>query len=66
MKEKVKNIKLKLYLEGINMPVVGIQISEKTESAPQCIIQIPANDRALDILPRTTVHLFYKDPSTTD
>lgn len=56
-------IKLKLYLEGIEVACSSAQIVESQGKAPKATVKIPVNDLALNIEPRTTVHLFYKDTS---
>ncbi len=58
---QAKNIKLKLYLEGIKVPVSRVQITEEINKAPTCSIVMPLDEKILDLLPRTTVHVFYKD-----
>jgi hypothetical protein len=63
---QTKKINLKLYLEGIEIPIQQIQIIEQAGMSAQSIIQVPLNDTALDIEPRTTVHVFYKDTFTNN
>jgi len=58
---QAKNIKLKLYLEGIEMPISQIQITEDLNMEPKCSLVLPLDEKILDLLPRTTVHVFYKD-----
>lgn len=54
-------LKLRLFLEGVEVPVVSANI-QSTKNAPcACTIQIPANDYALDLKPKTLVHLFMYD-----
>ena len=57
-----QRLKLRLFLEGVEVPVVSANI-QSTKNAPvACSIQIPANDFAMDFRPRTLVHLFMYDP----
>lgn len=52
---------LRLFLEGVEVPVVAAVVQATKNSAARCSIQVPANDYALDFLPRTLVHLFNYD-----
>ncbi len=54
-------LKLRLFLEGVEVPVVSASIQSGKNAAAQAAIQIPANDYALDFRPRTLVHLFAYD-----
>jgi hypothetical protein len=59
-----KAIQLKLFLEGLEIPLHSLQLVEEVGSVPRCIIQLPLDDTVLDIEPRTLVHIFYKDNLT--
>ena len=52
---------IRLFLEGIEVPVVSAQISVQADTPAAATIQIIATDKSLDILPRTMVHLFFYD-----
>ena len=52
---------LRLFLEGVEVPVVSAQIQSQKNSPAMASIQIVANDYALDLRPRTLVHLFAFD-----
>lgn len=52
---------LRLYLEGIQVPVIGASVSASVGSAATASIDIVPHDTADLILPRTVVHLFYLD-----
>jgi hypothetical protein len=52
---------LRLFLEGIEVPVISAQIQIIADSPAAASIQIIATDRAIDFLPRTMVHLFFYD-----
>lgn len=54
-------LKLRLFLEGVEVPVVAATITSQKNSAASAAIQIPANDYGLDLKPRTLVHLFAYD-----
>jgi hypothetical protein len=54
-------LRLRLFLEGVEVPVVSAQIQSQKNSPAVASIQIPANDYALDLRPRTLVHLFMYD-----
>lgn len=56
-----QKLKLRLFIEGVEVPVVSANI-QSTKNAPvACSIQIPANDYALDFRPRSLIHLFVYD-----
>jgi len=48
-------------MEGLEVPVIGAQVSAAVGTAAAANIQIIATDRALEIHPRTLVHLFFFD-----
>jgi hypothetical protein len=52
---------LRLYLEGIQVPVIGASVNASVGSAATANIEIIPHDSADLILPRTIVHLFYLD-----
>jgi hypothetical protein len=52
---------LRLFLEGVEVPVISAQIQSQKNSPAAASIQIVANDYALDLRPRTLVHLFAFD-----
>lgn len=54
-------LKLRLFLEGVEVPVVSADIQSQPGQAAMASIQIPANDFALDLKPRTLVHLYCYD-----
>lgn len=64
MADQAKAIEVKVYLEGILIPVHRVQIVESLGRTAQASLQVPMNESALDIKPRTTVHVFYKDTKT--
>lgn len=52
---------LRLFLEGIEVPVIGASITVAPNAPVTCALQVIATDSILDILPRTLVHLFFYD-----
>jgi hypothetical protein len=52
---------LRLFLEGIEVPVITATVSASIGSAASAQVEIVPTDRAMEFLPRTTVHLFYLD-----
>lgn len=52
---------LRLYLEGIEVPVVAATVSSTPNSPAVASIQIIPTDTAFFMKPRTTVHLFFLD-----
>lgn len=56
-----QRLKLRLFLEGVEIPVISANI-QCTPNAPiVCDIQIPPLAEATKLLPRTIVHLFFLD-----
>jgi len=56
-----QKLHLRLFLEGIEVPVISAVVQSQPSTAAACTIQIPANDYALLLKPRTLVHLFFYD-----
>ncbi len=56
-----QRLQLRLFLEGVEIPVVSASIQSQKGSAAVASIQIVANDYATEIKPRTLVHLFAYD-----
>jgi hypothetical protein len=52
---------LRLFLEGIEVPVIAASVQVTANTPASCSIQVVATDKVLDLLPRTVVHLFYYD-----
>jgi hypothetical protein len=57
-------LRLRLFLEGQECPVVGANISVHLNGPATASIQIVPTDEALLFKPRTMVHLFYLDSRT--
>ena len=56
-----RKIHLRLFLEGIEVPVVGASVNASIGSGASANVQVVPTDRALELKPRTLVHLFYLD-----
>ena len=56
-----QRIHLRLFLEGIEVPVISASVTSSIGSAASATVQIPGHDSALYILPKTMVHVFYYD-----
>ena len=57
----VQDTRVKLYLEGLRIPFVSLQISETALSTyPTATVTLPALKEGMKLLPRTQVHIFYK------
>lgn len=52
-------VKLKLYLEGIEIPIIGIQLQEAISNTPSCYINIGVNKYSQYLLPGTLGQVFY-------
>ncbi len=56
-----KRLKLRLFLEGVEVPVIGAVVQVVPNSPASCSLQIPPLGEATDFFPRTLVHLFFLD-----
>jgi hypothetical protein len=56
-----QQLRLRLFLEGIEVPVIGASIQSSVNSPASASIQVIPTDRILEIKPRTMVHLFHWD-----
>lgn len=56
-----QHLRLRLFIEGVEVPVVSANIQSAKNAPVACSIQIPANDYALDLRPRSLIHLFMYD-----
>ena len=65
---EVKALKLRLFLEGVEVPVIAADVNIQPNQPAQASIQLIATNSALLFLPRTLVHLFYLDskPNAVD
>ena len=59
-----KPLRLRLFLEGEEFPVISAQVSINMNAPAAASIQVIPLDEVLDLKPRTMVHLFYLDTQT--
>jgi len=57
---KTQYVEFKLYLEGVEVEFVDVQLLEDVRRPPSCTITMAANSIGMDVLPCTTAHLFHK------
>jgi hypothetical protein len=62
MTTKVAPLGLRLFLEGIEVPAISAQVTIQQDRPATAAIQVIPTDMAMNLLPRTLVHLFYLDP----
>jgi len=55
------HLRIRLFLEGVEVPVVATSIQVAANVPATASIQVIATDKVLDLLPRTVIHLFYYD-----
>jgi len=55
---------LKLFLEGIEIPVVSSVVTSGVNRPATAAIRVPPSDEVNELLPRTLLHLFYYDVGT--
>jgi len=61
-----RKLHIKCYLEGIEVPISGVQISINVNQASSAEITIPPTDKAFLIRPRTRVHIFWFDDTSSN
>jgi hypothetical protein len=62
-----KPLHIRLFLEGIEVPVVAAQVSTHINGPAAAAIQVVPLDEVLRLKPRTMVHLFFREkPATED
>lgn len=66
MPTKVSPLGLRLFMEGIEVPVIAANVTAQPDMPATASIQIIPTDMSLHFLPRTLVHLFYLDSYLTD
>jgi len=54
-------LRLRLFLEGVEIPIIAANIQSAPNSPTVAIIQVPPLSEGTKILPRTVVHLFFLD-----
>jgi len=64
---KTQSVDLKLYLEGVPIDFISINIKEQVGSAPVAVINVPPKHEMSRLLPKTLAHVFYKmEPPQVD
>lgn len=66
MSTRVAPLGLRLFLEGVEVPVIAANVTVQPDQPATAAIQIIPTDMSLNFLPRTLVHLFYLDAYLTD
>jgi len=61
MTTKVAPLGLRLFLEGIEVPVISASVNMLPDQPASATIQVIPTDMGMHLLPRTLVHLFYLD-----
>ena len=59
-----RKIHLRLFMEGVEVPVIGATVNAAIGAGASANIQVVPTDRAMELKPRTLVHLFYLDEGT--
>lgn len=52
---------VRAFLEGIEVPVLGAQITIQPNAPAQAVIQVPPAELGTRLLPRTVIHVFFLD-----
>ena len=58
-----ERLKLRLFLEGVEVPLIAINLQVAPNSPAVASIQIPPMAEGMKLLPRTIVHVFFDDAS---
>lgn len=58
-----RSLDLRVFLEGIEVPVVSLRVEGGVSSPAAATLEIPAVPEAHDIKPRTLVHVFFAETS---
>jgi len=54
-----RRLNLRLFIDGVELPVVGARCTFADNADAQADIQVIATDHMFDLLPRSMIHLFY-------
>lgn len=66
MSTKVAPLGLRLFMEGVEVPVISASVSIQPDMPATAAIQVIPTDTSLYFLPRTLVHLFYLDSNLSE
>jgi hypothetical protein len=58
-----QRMKLRLFLEGVEVPIIAATVQVMPNAPAACSLQIPPIAQATAFLPRTLVHCFFLDPN---
>lgn len=61
MSAKVQRLKLRLFIEGVEIPCISAVVQSQPNSPTTASIQIPPLSEATRFLPRSLVHLYFLD-----
>lgn len=61
MGAKVQRLRLRLFIEGVEIPIIASQVQVSPNSPMMASIQIPPLAEATRFLPRSCVHVFFLD-----
>lgn len=56
-----QRLHLRCFAEGVEIPVISAVVQSQPNAPAAASIQIPANDYALQLKPRTLIHLYFYD-----
>jgi len=66
MPTKVQRLRLRLFVEGVELPIISCQVQVQPNSPIMASIQIPPLAEATRFLPRSLVHVFFLDFNDED
>jgi hypothetical protein len=58
-----QRLRLRLFLEGVEVPVIAATVQVVPNAPAACSIQIPPIPEGTQLFPRTLVHCFFLDPN---
>lgn len=61
MTATAQRMRLRLFIEGVEVPVIAAQVQTAPNSPAACSIQIPPLAEGTRLLPRSLVHLYFLD-----
>lgn len=61
MKAAGRSLKIRCFLEGVEVPIIAAQVQVAPNSPGVCTIQMPPLAEGTRLLPRTLVHIFFLD-----
>jgi len=61
MSTQAQRLRLRLFIEGVEVPVIAAQVQTAPNSPSVCALQIPPMAEGTRLLPRSLVHVFFLD-----